>query len=106
MPMRAGTGEQGVFEHVDRRAELPPEDGPPQRVHLYTSKCHSAYSSRSRKNVMVRSQARRAAPASYSGRFSSKNQCVVPGYVWTVTGLPAAWSSCSIWATDSDGSKG
>ncbi|MFL5590358.1 MAG: hypothetical protein ACJ8DI_22275 [Ktedonobacteraceae bacterium] len=28
MPMRAGTGEQGVFEHVDRRAELLPEGGP------------------------------------------------------------------------------
>src|SRR5437762_14284578 len=25
IPMRAGTGEQGVFEHVDRRAELLPE---------------------------------------------------------------------------------
>ena len=30
--MRAGTGEQGVFEHVDRRAELLPEGGPPQGI--------------------------------------------------------------------------
>jgi hypothetical protein len=40
--MRAGTGEQGVFEHVDRSAELPPEGGPPQGIFLYTSTCHSA----------------------------------------------------------------
>src|SRR5438309_8642763 len=32
MPMRAGTGEQGVFEHVDRRAELLPEGGSPQGI--------------------------------------------------------------------------
>src|ERR1700680_4013736 len=32
MPMRAGTGEQGVFEHVDRRAELLPEGGSPQWI--------------------------------------------------------------------------
>src|SRR5207248_1778606 len=36
--MRAGTGEQGVFEHVDSRAELLPEGGTPQGIHLYTSK--------------------------------------------------------------------
>src|SRR5947208_3847388 len=48
----------------------------------------SAYSSRSCKNSMVRSQATRAAWASYSGRFSSKNQCVVPGYVKNETCLP------------------
>ena len=39
--MRAGTGEQGVFEHVDRRAELLPEGGPPQWIHLHTSKCNA-----------------------------------------------------------------
>src|SRR5260221_2472062 len=39
--MRAGTGEQGVFEHVDPRAELLPEGGPPQGIHLSTSKCHA-----------------------------------------------------------------
>ena len=39
--MRAGTGEQGVFEHVDRRAELLPEGGPPQGIYLYTSTCHA-----------------------------------------------------------------
>ena len=44
--MRAGTGEQGVFEHVDSRAELLPEGGPPQGIHLYTSKCHAAHNSR------------------------------------------------------------
>src|SRR5205823_4355184 len=32
--MRAGTGEQGVFEHVDSCAELLPEGDPPQWVHL------------------------------------------------------------------------
>ena len=39
IPMRAGTGEQGVFEHVDSRAELLPEGGPPQGIHLYASMC-------------------------------------------------------------------
>jgi len=39
--MRAGTGEQGVFEHVDCRAELLPEGGPPQWIYLYTSRCHA-----------------------------------------------------------------
>src|SRR5258706_11588350 len=41
IPMRAGTGEQGVFEHVDRRAELLPEGRPPQGIYLYTSRCHA-----------------------------------------------------------------
>ncbi len=40
IPMRAGTGEQGVFEHVDSRAELLPEGGTPQWIHLHTSKCN------------------------------------------------------------------
>src|SRR5947199_8128427 len=35
--MRAGTGEQGVFEHVDSRAELLPEGGSPQEIHLNAS---------------------------------------------------------------------
>ncbi len=39
--MRAGTGEQGVFEHVDSCAELLPEGGPPQGIHLYASRCHA-----------------------------------------------------------------
>ena len=39
--MGAGTGEQGVFEHVDRRAELLPEGRPPQWIYLYTSRCHA-----------------------------------------------------------------
>lgn len=53
-----------------------------QLIHsLRSDESESAYSSRSCKNWMVRSQARRAASALYSGRFSSKNQCVVPGYV-------------------------
>src|SRR5436309_9156931 len=41
MPMRAGTGEQSVFEHVDCRAELLPEGGPPQWIHVYSSRCHA-----------------------------------------------------------------
>jgi hypothetical protein len=41
IPMRAGTGEQGVFEHVDSRAELLPEDGSPQGIHRYASKCNN-----------------------------------------------------------------
>lgn len=39
------------------------------------------YPIRSRKNARVRSHANRAASASYSGRFSSKNQCLVPAYL-------------------------
>src|SRR6266702_2347462 len=35
--MRAGTGEQSVFEHVDSRAELLPEGGSPQGIHLNAS---------------------------------------------------------------------
>jgi hypothetical protein len=33
IPMRAGTGEQGVFEHVDSRAELPPQSSAQCRLH-------------------------------------------------------------------------
>src|SRR5207247_7163711 len=33
MPMRARTGQQGVFEHVDSRAELPPQSSAERRLH-------------------------------------------------------------------------
>src|SRR5712692_2123829 len=44
IPMRAGTGEQGVFEHVDSRAELLPEGGSPQGIHFHQS-CICAHTS-------------------------------------------------------------
>src|SRR5260221_5598364 len=33
IPMRAGTGQQGVLKHIDGRAELPPQSGVPRRLH-------------------------------------------------------------------------
>ncbi len=33
IPMRVGTGQQGVFEHVDSRAELPPQSSAQRRLH-------------------------------------------------------------------------
>lgn len=36
----AGTGEHGVLEHIDGRAELLPEGGPPYGLHRYVSSCH------------------------------------------------------------------
>src|SRR6266567_300460 len=33
IPMRARTGQQGVFQHSDGRAELPPQSGAPCRLH-------------------------------------------------------------------------
>src|SRR5260370_4796652 len=33
IPMRAGTGQQGVLKHIDGRAELPPQCGAPRRLH-------------------------------------------------------------------------
>src|SRR5205809_1245401 len=48
------------------------------------------------RNRIVRSQAVLAAPVLYaSGRSFSKNQCVVPGYVWNVTFFPRVRRSFS-----------
>src|SRR5712691_5514053 len=33
LPQRGGAGHQGVFQHIDGRAELPPHHGAPRRLH-------------------------------------------------------------------------
>src|SRR6266567_1460734 len=33
IPQRAGAGEQSIFEHIDGRAELPPQRGAQRRLH-------------------------------------------------------------------------
>src|SRR5260221_11710227 len=33
IPQRAGAGEQGIFQHVDGRAELPPQSSAQRRLH-------------------------------------------------------------------------
>src|SRR5258706_10915091 len=46
IPMRVGTGQQGVFEHVDSRAELPPQSSAQRRLHrVFSHNVSSLYSS-------------------------------------------------------------
>src|SRR5260370_379472 len=33
LPQRGGTGHQGVFQHIDSGAELPPQSGTKRRLH-------------------------------------------------------------------------
>ena len=33
IPQRPGAGEQGIFQHIDGRAELPPQSGAKRRLH-------------------------------------------------------------------------
>src|SRR5258706_7316508 len=43
IPQRAGIGHQGVFQHVDRRAELPPQSGAQCRLHRLVSHIVSSF---------------------------------------------------------------
>src|SRR6266571_7793344 len=43
IPMRAGTGQQGVLKHIDGRAELPPQSGAKRRLHQLFSHTVSSF---------------------------------------------------------------